>query len=187
MPNWNPKNGGMLISQPVTSCLTNPSELCMSRGHACSITNHVEFLFIDFCGGHLSGLSFRCLQLCWHVLALCSGPQLWPAQKMSARRARTSSTSSLPSREKSVAEAVRRVMGARDRRVDHRSASACRLSAVAAASRRPTNLTNPVIGVARCRRQFLSITCAGDELVVLYSGPASSRSVVIAVVAELQN
>jgi len=26
-----PKNGGMLISQPVTSCLTNHSELCMSR------------------------------------------------------------------------------------------------------------------------------------------------------------
>ena len=25
------KNGGMLISQPVTSCLTNHSELCMSR------------------------------------------------------------------------------------------------------------------------------------------------------------
>ena len=31
LPNWNPKNGGMLISQPVTSCLTNHSELCMSR------------------------------------------------------------------------------------------------------------------------------------------------------------
>jgi len=30
-PNWNPKNGGMLISQPVTSCLTNHSEPCMSR------------------------------------------------------------------------------------------------------------------------------------------------------------
>ena len=31
LPNWNPKNSGMLISQPVTSCLTNHSELCMSR------------------------------------------------------------------------------------------------------------------------------------------------------------
>ena len=31
LPNWNPKNGGMLISQPVTSCLTNHSELCLSR------------------------------------------------------------------------------------------------------------------------------------------------------------
>jgi len=31
LPNWNPKNGGMLISQPVTSRLTNHSELCMSR------------------------------------------------------------------------------------------------------------------------------------------------------------
>ena len=31
LPNWNPKNGEMLISQPVTSCLTNHSELCMSR------------------------------------------------------------------------------------------------------------------------------------------------------------
>ena len=31
LPNWNPKNGGMLISQPVTSCLTNHSELCISR------------------------------------------------------------------------------------------------------------------------------------------------------------
>jgi len=31
LPNWNPKNGGMLISQPVTSCLTNHSELCMSH------------------------------------------------------------------------------------------------------------------------------------------------------------
>jgi len=30
LPNWNPKNGGMLVSQPVTSCLTNHSELCMS-------------------------------------------------------------------------------------------------------------------------------------------------------------
>ena len=31
LSNWNPKNGGMLISQPVTSRLTNQSELCMSR------------------------------------------------------------------------------------------------------------------------------------------------------------
>jgi len=31
LPNWNPKNGGMLISQPVTSCVTNHRELCMSR------------------------------------------------------------------------------------------------------------------------------------------------------------
>jgi len=31
LPNWNPQNGGMLISQPVTRCLTNHSELCMSR------------------------------------------------------------------------------------------------------------------------------------------------------------
>ena len=31
LPNWNPKNGGMLISQPISSCLTNHSELCMSR------------------------------------------------------------------------------------------------------------------------------------------------------------
>jgi len=31
MPNWNPKNGGMLISQPISSCLTNHNELCMSR------------------------------------------------------------------------------------------------------------------------------------------------------------
>jgi len=30
-PSWSLKNGGMLISQPVTSCLTNHSELCMSR------------------------------------------------------------------------------------------------------------------------------------------------------------
>jgi len=30
LPNWSPKNGGMLISQPVTSCLTNHSQLCMS-------------------------------------------------------------------------------------------------------------------------------------------------------------
>jgi len=29
--NWNPKNGGMLISQPISSCLTNHSELCMSH------------------------------------------------------------------------------------------------------------------------------------------------------------
>ena len=31
LPNWNPKNGGMLISQPISRCLTNDSELCMSR------------------------------------------------------------------------------------------------------------------------------------------------------------
>ena len=31
LPTWNPKNGGMLNSQPVNSCLTNHSELCMSR------------------------------------------------------------------------------------------------------------------------------------------------------------
>jgi len=31
LPNWNPKNGGMLISQPISRCLTNHSELCMSR------------------------------------------------------------------------------------------------------------------------------------------------------------
>jgi len=31
LPNWNPKNGGMLISQPISSCLTNHNELCMSR------------------------------------------------------------------------------------------------------------------------------------------------------------
>ena len=31
LPNWNPKNGGMLISQPISSCLTNHSELCTSR------------------------------------------------------------------------------------------------------------------------------------------------------------
>ena len=31
LPNWNPKNGGMLISQPISRCLTNLSELCMSR------------------------------------------------------------------------------------------------------------------------------------------------------------
>jgi len=31
LPNWNPKNGGMLISQPISSCLTNHSELCVSR------------------------------------------------------------------------------------------------------------------------------------------------------------
>ena len=31
LPNWNQKNGGMLISQPISSCLTNHSELCMSR------------------------------------------------------------------------------------------------------------------------------------------------------------
>ena len=30
LPNWNPKHGGMLISQPVTVCSTNHSELCMS-------------------------------------------------------------------------------------------------------------------------------------------------------------
>jgi len=31
LPNWNPKNGGMLISQLISSCLANHSELCMSR------------------------------------------------------------------------------------------------------------------------------------------------------------
>ena len=31
LPNWNPKNGGMLIRQPISSCLTNHRELCMSR------------------------------------------------------------------------------------------------------------------------------------------------------------
>ena len=31
LPNWNPKNRGMLISQPISRCLTNHSELCMSR------------------------------------------------------------------------------------------------------------------------------------------------------------
>jgi len=31
LPNWNPKNGEMLISQQVTNCLTNHSQLCMSR------------------------------------------------------------------------------------------------------------------------------------------------------------
>ena len=31
LPNWNPKNGGMLISQLMNSCLANHSELCMSR------------------------------------------------------------------------------------------------------------------------------------------------------------
>ena len=31
LPNWNSKNGGMLISQPISRCLTNHSELCMSR------------------------------------------------------------------------------------------------------------------------------------------------------------
>ena len=31
LPNWNPRNGGMLISQPISSCLTNHRELCMSR------------------------------------------------------------------------------------------------------------------------------------------------------------
>jgi len=31
LPNWNPKNGGMLISQPISRYLTNHSELCMSR------------------------------------------------------------------------------------------------------------------------------------------------------------
>jgi len=31
LPSWNPKNGGILVSQPVTSCLTNHSEFCMSR------------------------------------------------------------------------------------------------------------------------------------------------------------
>ena len=31
LPNWNPKNGRMLISQPSSRCLTNHSELCMSR------------------------------------------------------------------------------------------------------------------------------------------------------------
>jgi len=29
--NWNPKNGGMLISHLISRCLTNHSELCMSR------------------------------------------------------------------------------------------------------------------------------------------------------------
>jgi len=31
LPNWNPKNGGMLISQPVSGYLANHSELCISR------------------------------------------------------------------------------------------------------------------------------------------------------------
>ena len=33
LPNWNPTNAEMLglISQPISSCLTNHSELCMSR------------------------------------------------------------------------------------------------------------------------------------------------------------
>jgi len=31
LPTWNPQNGGMLISQPVSGCLTNHSKLCMSR------------------------------------------------------------------------------------------------------------------------------------------------------------
>jgi len=31
LPNRNPKNGGMLISRPISRCLTNHSELCMSR------------------------------------------------------------------------------------------------------------------------------------------------------------
>jgi len=37
--------------------------------HACSITSHVGFLFIDFSGGHLSA-SLRCLQLCWEMMTL---------------------------------------------------------------------------------------------------------------------
>ena len=38
--------------------------------HACSITNHVVFLFIDFSGGHLSVSSLRCLELRWQVVTL---------------------------------------------------------------------------------------------------------------------
>ena len=71
LPNWNPKNGGMLISHPITSCLTNHGELCMPP---CSITNHVGFLFIDFSGGHLWVSSLRCLQRCWQVMTLCLQP-----------------------------------------------------------------------------------------------------------------
>jgi len=67
LPNWTPKNGGMLISQPVTSCLTNHSELCMSR---LPITSHVGFLFIDFSGSHLWVSSLRCLQCWWQVMTL---------------------------------------------------------------------------------------------------------------------
>ena len=31
LPNWNPKNVGMLINQPISRCLASHSELCMSR------------------------------------------------------------------------------------------------------------------------------------------------------------
>jgi len=81
LPNWNPKNGEMLISQPVTGCLTNHSELCIC--HARAITNHVGFRFIDFCGGHLSVSSLRCLQLRWQVVTLW----LWPAAAVAAAAA----------------------------------------------------------------------------------------------------
>jgi len=42
LPSWNPKNGGMLISQRVTICLTNHSELCMSR----LLNNQSRWIFI---------------------------------------------------------------------------------------------------------------------------------------------
>ena len=68
LPNWNSKNGGMLISQPISRCLTNHSELCMSR----LLNNQPRvFLFIGFSDGHLSVSSLRCLQLRWQVVTLC--------------------------------------------------------------------------------------------------------------------
>ena len=60
------KNDGMLISQSVTSCLTNHKNFVC---HACSRTNHIGFLFIDF-GGHLWVSSLRCLQRWWQVITL---------------------------------------------------------------------------------------------------------------------
>jgi len=67
LPNWNLKNGGMLISQPISSCLIITANFVC---HACWITNHVGFLFIDFSGGHLSVSNLRCLQLRWQVVTL---------------------------------------------------------------------------------------------------------------------
>jgi len=73
LPTWNPKNGGRLISQPVTSCLTNHSQLCMSR----LLNNQSRrILFIDFSGGHFLVSSLRCLQLCWEVMTLWSYQRL---------------------------------------------------------------------------------------------------------------
>ena len=75
LPKWNPKNGGMLISQPISSCLTNHSELCTSRLLNNQPRRISIFLFIDFSGGHLSVSSLRCLQLRWQVVTLWHYPR----------------------------------------------------------------------------------------------------------------